>query len=221
LSDDRYAEFCKIAEFTNFPQWLEEDCQAVLVYLRWPELATDEQINSGVTMARHAQQWGVAWEAINAWLDRPCQSHILDRSQKHVDAVKHLWERRSLWTSGIPGAWGVNFRREDETKTVLMEYPKKRYYTDEELQAANRETVANYIKSLSIPDMPPLEVTASEYTIKSVKRTEAFLGELEDAIVRAKEINSEYSPAFGVQVENSSGETVWDSEEAAYDAHHE
>lgn len=61
----------------------------------------------------------------------------------------------------------------------------------------------------------------SEYTIKSVKHSETFVGTRIDAIVRAREIDAEYSPAFGVQVENSSGETVWDSEEAAYDAQHE
>lgn len=109
----------------------------------------------------------------------------------------------------------------DDEKTFLCTSAGQLVAEIGDMEKTPNMTIADYIKSLGIPDMPPLEVTASEYTIKSVKRTEAFLGELEDAIVRAKEINSEYSPAFGVQIENSSGETVWDSEEAAYDAQHE
>lgn len=51
------------------------------------------------------------------------------------------------------------------------------------------------------------------YQIKSVKHNEEFTGELADAIARAIEINAEYQPSFGVQVEDESGDTIWDSEE--------
>ena len=50
------------------------------------------------------------------------------------------------------------------------------------------------------------------YKITSIKHTEDLDGSLDDAIARAQEINEEYQPAFGVQVELD-GETVWDSEE--------
>lgn len=52
------------------------------------------------------------------------------------------------------------------------------------------------------------------YQIKSVKINEEFTGELADAIARAIEINAEYQPSFGVQVESEDGETLWDSEES-------
>lgn len=57
----------------------------------------------------------------------------------------------------------------------------------------------------------------STYNIKSVKIKEQFEGELEAAIVRAMEINDEYQPSFGVQVESEEGETLWDSEEDSND----
>ena len=50
------------------------------------------------------------------------------------------------------------------------------------------------------------------YQIKSVKIKQGFEGTLDEAIDRAIEINDEYQPSFGVQVEDESGETLWDSE---------
>ena len=51
------------------------------------------------------------------------------------------------------------------------------------------------------------------YRIESIKTKEQFSGSLEDAIVRANEIRDEYDPAFGVQVENESGDCVYDTED--------
>lgn len=52
------------------------------------------------------------------------------------------------------------------------------------------------------------------YRITSIKHSESFEGDLSDAIARAREIDEEYQPAFGVQVEDVDGVTVWDSEAA-------
>ncbi len=51
------------------------------------------------------------------------------------------------------------------------------------------------------------------YKITSIKRTEEFTGELSGAIERAKEIDAEYQPAWGVQIEDATGDNVWDSED--------
>lgn len=53
--------------------------------------------------------------------------------------------------------------------------------------------------------------TEGDYTISSVKVTETFAGTLAAAIQRARDIDAEYDPAFGVQV-TLDGETLWDSE---------
>lgn len=53
----------------------------------------------------------------------------------------------------------------------------------------------------------------TSYTIRSVKINEEFEGTLADAIARATEINDEYQPAYGVQIDTESGETIWDSED--------
>ena len=52
------------------------------------------------------------------------------------------------------------------------------------------------------------------YTIRSIKHTETYEGTLAEAIERARAIDTEYQPAFGVQVEDVSGATAWDSEDA-------
>ncbi len=49
--------------------------------------------------------------------------------------------------------------------------------------------------------------------IYSIKCEEFFHGELEDAISRAKKIDEEYQPAYGVQIEDESGNILWDSED--------
>lgn len=55
--------------------------------------------------------------------------------------------------------------------------------------------------------------TSMQYTIRSIKTAAETRTTLVAAIERAKAILAEYQPAYGVQVEDASGETVWDSEE--------
>lgn len=56
--------------------------------------------------------------------------------------------------------------------------------------------------------------TKTIYTIKSIKTAAETRESLDAAIARAREIDVEYQPAFGVQVEDGDGETVWDSEDS-------
>lgn len=55
----------------------------------------------------------------------------------------------------------------------------------------------------------------SNYTITSAKTSEDFSGTFDEAVARAKAINDEYQPAFGVQIEED-GETVWDTEDPEF-----
>lgn len=59
-----------------------------------------------------------------------------------------------------------------------------------------------------------MNATTNIYTIKSIKTAPETRETLDAAIDRAREINDEYQPSFGVQIEDAAGETVWDSEEA-------
>lgn len=136
LSDKRYADFCKIPHFAHWTQWLEEDCEACLVYLRWPELATNEQIHDALIMARVVASWAKGrWSTlVEGWVDQPEQQSILIRAQQHANDVSHLWQRGSMSTQGK--GWSVLFHRGVHRLDVCMkDYPTKRYYTDDELEA--------------------------------------------------------------------------------------
>lgn len=146
LSSQRYADFCKIPQFQQWSPWLEEDCDACLVYLRWPELATNEQIHGAVLTARTVASWAKngRWEKIVEWLDQvgqPQQQTILIRAQQHANDVKQLWERGSMCSTDQRDTWSVWFRRGEETRTVNMDYPTKRYYSDEELEQRDKSIV--------------------------------------------------------------------------------
>jgi len=140
LSTDRWKDFTSIPQFAAWPApWLEEDCDACLVYLRWPELATDEQIHDAVCMVR-----GMAtvtndtgrWQEMLDWIKE--HPELLAREQAHTEAVKHLWERGSMSSTKRPGIWWVSFHRRSHNRAVYMDYPTKRYYSDEELAALDK-----------------------------------------------------------------------------------
>lgn len=152
LDELRYAEFCELGHFANFAKdeprskkcfWLEEDCNAALVYLRWPELATDEQLHDAVATARAVASWGHGtWlTLVDGWLDADSSvmgkaNTILDRASQHARSVAHLWRRGSMSTRGR--GWEVSFFRGDDRRDVtLKDYPAKRYYSDEELNELN------------------------------------------------------------------------------------
>ncbi len=133
LSPQRQAELHQVAAFKQFgPQWLEEDCDAALVALRWPGEATDEQIADAMSMARIVASWSHSadrWQPVVDWLET---TMLHERESKHREATNHLWARGGL-SSTKTEHWEVYFRRGDERRTVLMDYPTKRYYSDEEL----------------------------------------------------------------------------------------
>ncbi len=54
-------------------------------------------------------------------------------------------------------------------------------------------------------------MNATAYKIESIKITESLSGTIEGAIARAKEIDAEYQPAWGVQVYDDDGLCLWDS----------
>lgn len=132
LSPQRQVELHEVAAFKAFgPQWLEEDCEAALVALRWPAYATDQEIADAMATVRAVASWShskARWQPVADWL---ATTMLHEREAKHIEATKHLWAAGSMSTRGK--GWNVWFRRGNETRTVRMDYPTKRYYSDEEL----------------------------------------------------------------------------------------
>ncbi len=133
LTPQRQVELHEIEAFQPFgPQWLEEDCEAALVALRWPGYATDEEIADAMSMARTVASWphsSARWLPVVHWMGT---TMLHEREAKHREATKLLWARGGM-SSTKTSHWEVYFRRGDERRTVLMDYPTKRYYSDEEL----------------------------------------------------------------------------------------
>ena len=150
---NRGAADCEREDFG--PQWLEEDCEACLVYLRWPGFSTDEQIADSIQMAKVVSSWQhcTRWNRVVDWLKT---TMLHERAESHAEAVKLLWQSGSMSTSG--NGWTVSFRRCDERREVCMkDYPAKRYYTDAELDAMtppteHRSVFSNYCVGTLIGD---------------------------------------------------------------------
>ena len=73
LSEERQRGLLDVFGFwQGDPEWLEEDCDAVLVYLAWPDLATDEQCAAAVESVRITAGWescAAKWKPVLDWLD--------------------------------------------------------------------------------------------------------------------------------------------------------
>lgn len=140
LSEERQAELHEVEVLKDFGPWLEEDCEACLVFLRWPGNATDEQIADAITMVKVVSCWDgcTRWKPVAEWL---ATTMLHERAAKHQEAVKDLWRRGSMSTSGQ--SWLVYFSRGGHRREVRMaDYPEKRYYTDAELDALNQSVQA-------------------------------------------------------------------------------
>lgn len=126
--------------FAGWP-WLEEDCDASLAALGWPELFPARAVRSAVHTARQC----AAWEHCRAnWLKvalrlPPDAMRIAAAEEERLRAGE-IWERGSM-SSGMFRApygdcWAVSFRRtiDGATTTRLMPYPDRCEWTLRELE---------------------------------------------------------------------------------------
>lgn len=142
----RRNRFPQFQTFAGGP-WYEEDIDATIVMLTFPELFHDDQLISA-TRAVEAYQTrkthrlpAPCWLYVLQWYatDHADVVAIKTRVARRKEQVKHLWEKGSYWTASqgnYPrGTWGVVLDRPatNERKTVYMPYPDRRYYTDNDL----------------------------------------------------------------------------------------
>ena len=148
---DRFPEF---VPFAGSP-WYEEDCDAAVVVLCFPEHFDDQGVMGAVRSVRsmtgykqHPQMHrpgnritARSWDCVNEWLEGMTAeaASVRLRASDRQEAVSGLWERGSMWTATkghYPrGTWGVQFRRgrDGACRTEYMDYPEERYYTDVDL----------------------------------------------------------------------------------------
>jgi hypothetical protein len=120
--------------FVGWP-WLEEDCDAALPALLWPDLFTADSVRSAVRMV---QVPGDYFHAPRTWLLSPAGSRVREIARAFEFAHMDQWERGSLSTSGQ--GWRVCFTRGSEERTVnLNQYPSRRWYSTAELDALDTD----------------------------------------------------------------------------------
>jgi len=133
-------------------QWFEEDCDWAVVDLALQaEITDDAAIHHAVETVLMCAEWKFCrdkWAQVKSWIwDTGPGNVCLQRYQKfHADHVTK-WRRGSLCSISrrdferrgmeLPPDrfWEVGLSRGDEHKTVIMPYPRKEYWTDEEIAA--------------------------------------------------------------------------------------
>lgn len=135
LSAERWAELQR--EFPTFGDgyagagWLEEDCDATLAVILWPECFPPQSVYYGCEMATGYDYLAKHTKAFFETEKGKKALAIANRfALDHVD----VWHRGSCWTERS-GGWGVSLQRKGEKRTVCFrEYPSKSFYTDEEVE---------------------------------------------------------------------------------------
>ena len=120
--------------------WLEEDCDACLVPLAWPEVCSASAVREAVRMVRVAATWehcADKWGAVLSAI-RPDVLDIADAEERRlVDA--DAWEYCGLSSGDFRApyhqCWAVSLRRvrDGSITTRLMPYPAAREFTTDQL----------------------------------------------------------------------------------------
>lgn len=115
------------------PGWLEEDCDAAVAPLIWPDEFDSQEVYNAVRMVRHPHS-GLQ-DVTAAFLASPTGARVLAIHDAFAATVADKWERGGCSTGG--NGWSVSLRRQGQDRTVqFAEYPEKQFYTDAELAAA-------------------------------------------------------------------------------------
>jgi hypothetical protein len=130
--------------------WYEEDQDWSIVALAFPELHDDGDLRGAVRTVRCSAKpfdFGTPdkpqvqryqkWEATADWLDNTDEGMaILDRVSQWESEHAEMWERGSTGT--CRDGWWIDFirvRDRARREVVMPDYPGKRFYTSDELDA--------------------------------------------------------------------------------------
>lgn len=112
------------------PQWLEEDEDANLAVIRWPECFS----NQWVYFACRAilEQPDRQPRTPRAWLVSDAGLVTRQIAAAFAEEVKNKWERGCMVTKG--GGWRVWFSKSGaQVEAFFKDYPEQVFYSDEEL----------------------------------------------------------------------------------------
>ena len=141
--------------------WLEEDCDACLAVLAWPELFPAAAVREAVRMVRVAATWkhcANKWVAVLSQIP-PDVLDIADAEEKRLieaDAWEYCGLSSGDFRAPYHQCWAVSLRRvrDGSITTRLMPYPNAPEFTTDQLAI-----FPEYVPSLH--DMPRHKVAAN------------------------------------------------------------
>lgn len=124
--------FPRFRSFTG-AQWLEEDCDASMPALVWPDLFTPQNIYNSMRSAQSRSDKCITWE----WKQSAHGQKVQKIAAEYQATIAEQWEIGSMGSCGSEypdSAWGVSLSRNGQRKAVIFkDYPEKQFYTDAEL----------------------------------------------------------------------------------------
>jgi hypothetical protein len=131
--DELKREFPNFVPFGGAAPWLEEDCDAALAVILWPDCFSREAVYHATAQARASAYLG---QFVGGYFTKTARGrHVAQIADAFAAEHRQLWQRGSL-ASRPAGAWTVYFSRGTEQRTVVLaDYPARTWYTDAELQA--------------------------------------------------------------------------------------
>jgi hypothetical protein len=141
LSPERFAKFREY--FPDFglwagDPWFEEDCDAALVVVTFPDLFTDEQVYNAVegiaacvrNKGESSQQWTLVWLRIGQADLLACLTRSGSFRLDHL----HHWQTGSMSTNGKGwNVWLTRVRDGAQHVKFFESYPEKQFYTESEV----------------------------------------------------------------------------------------
>lgn len=125
--------------FGDRAPWLEEDNDAALAALAWPELFGDQAVFNAVRTLQgpSIDRGDRGWRQVATWLHfTPAGSAVHARFYRFKESIADLWERGGLSGGPEEPGWKVSFYRGPAGITrQIREYPLKQFYTDQEVEA--------------------------------------------------------------------------------------
>lgn len=127
--------------FQNIPPWLEEDQDAVIAVLAFPEYFADPDIFNAVRCVLSSEfragEIDRGWVQVATWLNEdPAGRALKARADAFGLSIADRWERGGLSGGGGRPGWQVHLYRGGEHRTLCFkQYPEQQFYSDAELSS--------------------------------------------------------------------------------------
>jgi hypothetical protein len=147
LSDERLKQLPSVLAsaptFTQDPNWFEEDIDAILPVLAFPEHFSGQSCWNAIRGADYNSGSETPYKlaaCCKAFLTLPESLPVRTKAGAWAAAegLADKWESCGCSCGGSSPGWSVSFRRgEDQRNETLREYPSRQFWTEAEIKKAS------------------------------------------------------------------------------------